>query len=267
MSDGVSNYWAYFYNQGFFGFGNPDDFKIGSFAHIIPILLLLVAIFLIYKYRNVFKNNSKLDKRVTEILIIIMIFSELSYWWRLVYAGPGNDTVHNLLGRLPIQVCQWTLLITVCGMICKSEDMIGVSFFMASVPSLLAIIYPSVLSRTGPSYFRYYQYWFEHIIPVISVYYMLFVHNYKVKFKHLIYSLLILTLLYYVGSKANVLLDKNVTTRYLYMNYMRKIPILANTNDLELYFVCIILIFIAFYIIYRIYKYITNKHNEENTMD
>lgn len=267
MLDNETVYWAEFYNEGFFGFSETTDFKIGSLAHVIPIILTLLVIFLIYKYRTYFRNNNKVDNNVMTILTIIMIFAELTYWWRLAYVGTSAKTVHNMFGLLPIQVCQWTLLITVCAMISKSEKLIGTAFFLTSIPSVIAIAIPTVLARTGPSYYRYYQFWLEHLVPIISVYYMIFVHEYKINFKHILYSQLILSLLFIAGSKANVLLGENSSVKYLYMQYMRKIPFLTNTNDFELFIVCFIAFFIAFYIIYRIYNLIEKKNNEKNTMD
>lgn len=252
-------YWAKFHNEGFFGFSTTRDFEMGSLAHIIPILLMLITIFVIYKYRNKIKENPKLDNNIASTLTIIMIFAELSYWWRIIYVGPESETAHGLLFKLPIQVCQWTLLITVCAMITKSKNLLGTSFFLASIPTLLAIVAPMVLYNTGPSYFRYYQFWLEHLIPVISVYYMLFMHRYKIEFKHIISALSVLSVLFFTACKANKLIDSKYSFRYLYMNYMRKIPFLASTNDFQLYIVCVLTFFLGFYIIYGIYKYIINK--------
>ena len=259
MINGDVIYWAKFHNEGFFGFSATKDFNIGSLAHIIPILLAIIVLFLIYKYRNEIRNNPKLDNNIISILTIIMIFAELSYWWRIIYVGPESQTAHGLLFKLPIQVCQWTLLITVCAMITKSKSLMGISFFLTSIPTLLAIGYPVVLNNTGPSYFRYYQFWLEHLVPVVSVYYMLFVHEYKIEFKHIIYALSVLTALFFIACKANTLIDSKYSFKYLYMNYMRKIPFLVNTSDFQLYIACAITFFLGFYIIYRIYKYIINK--------
>lgn len=252
-------YWAKFHNEGFFGFSTTKDFYIGSLAHIIPILLAIIVIFIIYKYRNEIRNNQKLDNNIMSILTIVMMFAELSYWWRIIYVGPESQTAHGLLFKLPIQVCQWTLLITVCAMITKSKSLIGTSFFLTSIPTLLAIGYPIVLNKTGVSYFRYYQFWLEHLVPVISVYYMLFVHKYRIEFKHIIYALSVLTALFFVACKANKLIGPEYSFKYLYMNYMRKIPFLAGTSDFQLYLACAITFFLGFYIIYRVYKYIINK--------
>ena len=41
------------------------------------------------------------------------------------------------------------------------------------------LLLPAVIQRTGPSYFRYYQFWLEHILPIYSVFYMMFIKGFK----------------------------------------------------------------------------------------
>ena len=251
--------WSEFYKDGFFGYSETIDFTLGSLAHIIPILITIFIIFVIYKNKDRLKNNIKLDSNIIYILIFIMLFAEMSYWWRLLYTGPGNSEAHSMLSKLPIQVCQWTLLITVFALITKSNNLLGTAFFLTTLPSLLAIIVPTVIEKTGPSYFRYYQYWLEHLTPIISVYYMIFVHSYKIKFKHIIYTGFVLSVLFFIGSKANVLIPSGIKHLYLYMDYLRKIPFLTNVNDFVLYLFCLGIIFPSFCIVYIIYKKLESK--------
>ena len=46
---------------------------------------------------------------------------------------------------------------------------------------LLPLFFPAVISAMGPGYYRYYQFRGEHLLPVIGMYYMMFVHEYKPK--------------------------------------------------------------------------------------
>ena len=41
-----------FYSDGFFGYGEPGDFKYFSFWHFLPIFLLIVTIIFTYKKQD-----------------------------------------------------------------------------------------------------------------------------------------------------------------------------------------------------------------------
>ena len=38
---------------------------------------------------------------------------EMSYYWRLLYVGSSNPEEHNLMDKLPLQVCQWSAILSV----------------------------------------------------------------------------------------------------------------------------------------------------------
>ena len=43
--------------------------------------------------------------------------------------------------------------------------------------SLFALATPTPLTFTGPTRFRYYQFWLEHTLGYIAIFYMIFVHG------------------------------------------------------------------------------------------
>ena len=47
-----NNVWARFFNEGFFGYGEKGDFKYWSLAHFVPILVFVLGIYLIFRYRE-----------------------------------------------------------------------------------------------------------------------------------------------------------------------------------------------------------------------
>ncbi len=52
MGNPTQNYDYKYYHEGFFGYSLEENFSYFSLAHILPILLLGIAIFLTYKYRE-----------------------------------------------------------------------------------------------------------------------------------------------------------------------------------------------------------------------
>ena len=66
----------------FFGQGTEPEFALFTPAHIIPILLLILAIFLLYRCRDTIKN-SPYETNFRYILGFMLIICDMSYYWRL----------------------------------------------------------------------------------------------------------------------------------------------------------------------------------------
>lgn len=169
-----------YFSEGFFGYGEMGNFRQWSFAHFAPIVFAVVAILLIYRYRENLRNN-KHEKTFRVIYCFIMLMVDMSYFWRLSYVGPGTDPDKTMMGFLPFQVCQWTLIATFFMMMTESRRLFNLSFFLTMSAGLLPLFFPAVISAMGPTYYRYYQFWGEHLLPIIGMYYMMFVHEYKPK--------------------------------------------------------------------------------------
>lgn len=170
--------WAEFFSEGFFGYGEKGDFKYFSFWHILPILILIASIILTYIFRERIKN-SKHEKTIRLILGMVMMFSELGYFWRLLYIGNSDLGEHTLLTRLPFQVCEWTCIFAIFMVLTENKHFFDIDVVVCLTLGVAPLFLPAVIQRTGPRYFRYYQYWFEHIVPIYSVFYMMFVKGFK----------------------------------------------------------------------------------------
>ena len=167
-----------YYSAGFFGYGEKGDFRQWSLAHILPILIAVAIIILIWHFREKLRNY-KHEKTARFIFIFIMVLCEMSYFWRLSYVGPGTDPDKSMMSFLPLQVCQWTLIATVFMMAAESRKLFSMCFFLTMSAGLLPLFVPAVIVSTGPRYYRYYQYWCEHLLPIIGMFYMMFVHEYR----------------------------------------------------------------------------------------
>lgn len=182
-----------FYSEGFFGYGEKGDFVPGSFWHLLPIVVLALGVVLIVLERGKLRGW-KGDRRFRYIFAFIMLVAEMSYFWRLLYVGDETGA-NSLMIKLPLQVCQWGLYCAAFAMMMKSDTLLGINFFVTLCLTAPALFVPSVIIRTGPAYYRYYQYWMEHGLPVIAVAYMMAVHGKKPRYWHLWLSVGLLMLL------------------------------------------------------------------------
>ena len=215
--------WARFFSEGFFGYGEKGDFKYWSLAHFIPLILLAVGIFLLFHYREKLRNW-KHEEKFRYIIAVVMIVCEMSYYWRLMYVGPGNPYEHSMLDKFQIQVCGWTCILASIMMFTKSKLVYPMCFFVCFTLGIFPLLTPAVISTTGPGYYRYYQYWLEHTIPPLSVFYMTFVHGFRPKMKGIINATCFMSVLVTLALVFNFTLPELVastepgyTPNYLYL--------------------------------------------------
>lgn len=157
----------------FFGQGAEAEFSNFTFAHFAPILFAIGIIFLIHRLRDRLPG-SKWDIRLRYFLGFLMILSELSYFWRLV-GVPALEP--NPVDHLPLTVCGWVAVFASYMMIGKSQTLFDISYFWLFSGSIFALITPTVITYTGPTRFRYYQFWIQHTMGYVCVFYMIFVHK------------------------------------------------------------------------------------------
>ena len=195
----------------FFGVGTEIEFSNFTFAHFAPILVTAGLIFLIWKFRDRLRD-SKYEEKLRYLIAFVMIISEMSYYWRLVgmpSLGP------NPMDHLPISVCGWAIVFGSYMVIGKSQTLFDIIYFWVFAGTIFALITPTVISYTGPTRFRYYQFWVEHTMGYIAVFYMIFVHRMRPTVKSMIRSYVSLAVLAAVAYIANLVIGPGAN--YLFM--------------------------------------------------
>jgi len=195
----------------FFGQGAEPEFRNFTPAHFVPILLMAACIFLIYRCRERLRD-SRFDLKIRYFMAFVMIIAEMSYFWRLV----GNPSLTpNPVDHLPITVCGWSVIFCSYMVIGKSQTLFDISYFWLFSGTVFALITPTVITYTGITRFRYYQFWIEHTIGYIAIFYMIFVHGMRPTVKSAIKSYAALVVLALVAYTANRLIGPGAN--YLFM--------------------------------------------------
>ena len=195
----------------FFGKGETVEFTNFTFAHFAPIILMLIAIALTYVFRNKLRSE-KCDITLRYILAFTLIITEMSYFWRLVGVPSLNP---NPVDHLPITVCGWAVIFSSYMLIGKSQTLFDISYFWVFSGSIFALITPTVITYTGPTRFRYYQFWLEHTLGYVAIFYMIFVHNMRPTVKSAVKSYVALGVLAVIAYFANQIIGPGAN--YLYM--------------------------------------------------
>ena len=197
--------------QYFFGVGTEPEFQNFTLAHFLPILLAAGVIVLIYFTRDKIRT-CKCDKTFRYILAFMLIVCEMSYYWRLV----GVPSLHpNPVDHLPITVCGWVVIFASFLMLGKSQTLFDICYFWLFSGTIFALVTPTVITYTGPTRFRYYQFWLEHTLGYIAVFYMIFVHGMRPKIISALKAYIALVVLAVIAFFANRLIGPGAN--YLFM--------------------------------------------------
>ena len=195
----------------FFGQGETIEFENFTLAHFLPIILLGGVIFLIYKFRDKIRDY-KHEGRIRLALALMLIITEMSYYWRIV----GVTTLEgNPIDHLPISVCGWCVIFCSYMIVTKSQGLFDIAYFWLFAGTIFALITPTVISYTGPTRFRYYQFWLEHTLGYVAVFYAMFVHKIRPTVKSAIKSYISLAILAVIAYVANSVLGPGAN--YLFM--------------------------------------------------
>lgn len=195
----------------FFGKGESVEFINFTLPHFLPILFAAGIIFLIYRCRNNIRNL-KNEVNIRYALAFALIICEMSYFWRLVGVPSLNP---NPVDHLPITVCGWAVVFASYMVIGKSQTLFDICYFWTFAGSIFALITPTVITYTGPTRFRYYQFWAEHLLGYIAIFYMIFVHNMRPNKKSFVKAYVALLILAVIAYFANQIIGPGAN--YLFM--------------------------------------------------
>lgn len=202
----------------FFGKGETIEFTNFTLAHFLPIVVAAVLIYLTYRFRSDI-CNLKHEHYFRYVLAFILIISEMSYFWRLI-GIPSLEP--NPVDHLPITVCGWVAIFASYMMIGKTQSLFDIAYFWAFSGSIFALITPTVISYTGPTRFRYYQFWTQHLMIYVAIFYMVFVHKMRPTIRSAVKAYVLLVVLAVIAYFANRMLGPGAN--YLFMAEPEETP-------------------------------------------
>ncbi|MBQ8579235.1 MAG: TIGR02206 family membrane protein [Oscillospiraceae bacterium] len=194
----------------FFGAGNAPEFAIFTLAHAAPILVMLAVIFLIWRCRDRLRGFRH-EPVIRYVLAFALILSDMTYYWRLVGMP---SLMPNPVENLPLGVCGWAVIFCSFMVVGKIQSLFDIAYFWLLSGSLFALITPTPLTFTGPTRFRYYQFWLEHTLGYIAIFYMIFVHDMRPTVKSAVKSYVALAVMAVIAYGVNTMIPG---ANYLYM--------------------------------------------------
>lgn len=197
--------------QYFFLVGTELEFALFTPAHFAPILVMIAVILLIRKNREALRQW-KHEEMLRYILAFALIISDMSYYWRLVGGAPWLHP--GPVENLPIGVCGWAVIFCSFMLVGKCQSLFDIAYFWLLSGSVFALLTPTPLTYTGPTRFRYYQFWAEHTLGYVAIFYMIFVHNMRPTVRSAVKSYVALAVMALIAYSVNTMIPG---ANYLYM--------------------------------------------------
>ena len=189
-------------------FGNETGIELGFLGpwHLIQILITALVIYLIIRYK-VQLRNSKYEHIVRYAMGAAIIFLQMGFYvWK---ASVGEMT---LLNTIPLGVCVINMYVSVYIVFTKNEKVFYLIYFWG-LGALLSVFFPDI--AFGPDRFRYYQFFYSHMMFLWIYMYMIFVHGYRPTLKHLRTSALLLFIIAVgIALPLSYILDHNFMFMY-----------------------------------------------------
>ena len=187
----------------------------------------------------------------------------MSYFWRLLYVGSGSPERLTLMTKLPLQLCEWGCILACFMLMSKNRTLFCICYYICLSFGIIPLLTPAVISTTGPAYYRYYQFWGEHCLPIFFVLYMVFVHGFRPRFKDMAKTLLLLLPL---GTLA-VIANMNIPgANFLYLSGSTAGNSVANILPQNLWLRLAVYAVIGFTLFVLVYLpvYFTDKRKQSN---
>jgi len=194
----------------FFGVGTEPEFALFTPAHFAPVLLLAAALFLMYRNKDALRN-SRYETNFRYILAFLLICCDMSYYWRF---SACPDLSGGLAETLPIGVCTWSVIFCSFMVVGKSQRLFDITYFWLLSGCLFALLTPTPLTYCGPTRFRYYQFWLEHTLSYVALFYMIFVHRMRPTLRSMVRSYCALAAMAVFAAWVNSMIPG---ANYLYM--------------------------------------------------
>jgi len=149
----------------------------------------------------------------------------------------------------------------------RSQTLFDISYFWLFSGTLFALVTPTVITYTGPTRFRYYQFWTEHLLGYVAIFYMIFVHKMRPTWRSLLRSYGALAVLAVIAFAANRILGPGAN--YLFMAKPEDTPSVLDILPpnfllrIAVMFTVITLLFVLAYLPWHVKDRRAEKQTEE----
>ena len=161
-----------------------ETFEMFSLSHLLADLFWIVAIAMMVVFRERIRHMRRLDRFLRLFLAIAMLTLQMIFYVWTFWRGAAS------LELLPFGLCHLSMYLTSFMLLTKSKTLFRIVFPWAIIGALLSLVIAD-LTFEFP-HFRYIHYFGNHGMFLFGVLYMAVVHGYKITYRSLWMSGLVL---------------------------------------------------------------------------
>jgi len=224
-------------------FGNESGLEPSLLSGIIPYFILVLAIFLVVKYKEHIKNAKHEKKFRYFWAVSAIIFEVWFFMWTFIYLAEFDARMFWLdYTMIPIHLCALSLWLAVVLAFTKNKYVFRFVIFTGIMGPILTIVSGDV--SYSFDHLRYWHYYLQHISTMVLVIYMNQVHGLKV----VKYDWIKVTLVLFVASFIIVPFNKFMGTNYMYIYNTNGSPLEVIENWFVSYLVLLLGVVLFFWI-------------------
>lgn len=199
-------------------------FKIGGIIHIGCILIVVLALYLIFKNRkNIEKIKNK--KTIKVIMCIIMYLNMFIYYFSYAYYG-----VYNWKLDLPFHFCFISGILFMIYLILGNEKIYKLVYFFSLMGPLPAILFPDI--TTSFDSYIFYQYFISHHLFIIFNLFVFYLDNVYIEKRDIINAMLYANIIFGIMFIFNNIFGTNyIMSQSLPEHVLNLMPILRTINN------------------------------------
>ncbi len=233
-------------------------YDLNTVEWLLPIAIIILLAVLIIVFKDKFKNNKQLEKRMRlSIGIFFMIIYLSHYIFRFVLYG--FDYI-----LLPFQLCSISMFLAIILLFTKNRTIFTFVLYTGVLGGFISLFFPVI--GYDSSFYRYYQYEFAHGLLILTPIYFMAVYDYIPNKKETVYSFLILQAIGIFMVTFNYYIGTDYMFIFINADKIDKFPVIAKFGGIPLYLVWVEIVgitayFIEYQVIHFFYK--TKKIEEE----
>lgn len=200
-------------------------FHLFGILHIALILFVVSCFVLIYCNRNrIIQMSEEKKKRLRYFVAIVMFINMAIYYGSLIYYG-----TYDWKADLPLHLCFISGYLYMLGLVTNSKKIYKVTYFLAFIGPLPAILWPDLV--TSVDSFVFYQYIFSHHLFLISSFFFYYAYNVKIGKKDLWRIFFIANGIFIIMTGFNYLFDTNyIMSSEIPPHILKLYPFVKNFN-------------------------------------
>lgn len=202
--------------MGWFGGSYKEyDFEMFSVSHFVIFAILFVVSTAIFIFREKLKDEKWRRAEIGIAITLILIESCYHIW---MYVNGIWEVSH----AIPLELCSLSLILSVILLLTRKKIIYEILLFTALLGASQAIFTP-LLNFEFP-HFRYFHFFYTHLMMIWVVLYFTWVHGYKPT----IWSIVKLFFFLNVLMPIIMLINKAVDGNYMFLSYKPKSPSLLD---------------------------------------